>query len=487
MEFLNGINSCFLDVYIFAPFICAILIGALFFLKNPIHIRCLAKIFFTVQFFFSSFLLMGVEETKFSVLGVDFLFDKISSVFLFLLAFLFLLFLYFSKTFIQKMHRLFYSVFILVYALLNVVILADSIIGSLMSVFWFLLIFYFLSESFTKSKERKKIKYQLFFDISYFVIVTMLIGWDFARYFVLNHIDFNYSNIVDNLYHINDLSIMLAFLGFLILSFRFLGFIPIDIKTIKNSSIVNPFIVIFNNICSLLIGVTLLIKTYLSFNYLFYQEQEKIVVVLLINLVYFICLTFRKDNILKIALCVAPILLISAMFVLFLFDNSGLAAFIVAFLSIMVSLVFFYFIVVFLISKMQTLNLEEFKKIPNTSRNVRFFTILSILNLAKMPLLSMFSVFIIIFALIFSTNYDGVILNFSPYIILFVNFVLSLNLFNLIYKILIEPQENLKKEIAFSNHQIIPMILCVFVVVILTFCFQSFFVEFIDYINLESF
>ena len=184
MEFLDGFKNCFLDVYIFAPFICAFLIGALFFLKNPIHTRCLVKIFFTIQFFFSSFLLMGVEETSFSLLGIDFLFNAISSIFLFLLTFVFLLFLYFSKTFIQKIHRLFYSVFVLVYGILNIFILSDSIGLTLLSIFWFMLIFYFLSEAFCKNKERKKIKYQLFFDIVFFVAAIMLIGWDFARYFI---------------------------------------------------------------------------------------------------------------------------------------------------------------------------------------------------------------------------------------------------------------------------------------------------------------
>ena len=62
-----------------------------------------------------------------------------------------------------------------------------------------------------------------------------LIGWDFVRYFVLNNVSLNFSTISQHLYHINDDSIKIAFVGFLILIFKLFGLIPFDVKTVKES------------------------------------------------------------------------------------------------------------------------------------------------------------------------------------------------------------------------------------------------------------
>ena len=72
--------------------------------------------------------------------------------------------------------------------------------------------------------------------------------------------------------------------------------------------------------------------------------------------------------------------------------------------------------------------------------------------------------------MIFATDYEGEILNFAPHILIIGAFFLALAVYNVIYKILIEPPEKSIKPTILSNHQIIVFSILTFAVIALSFC-----------------
>jgi len=302
-----------------------------------------------------------------------------------------------------------------------------------------------------------------------------LIGWDFVRYFVLNNVSLNFSTISQYLYHINDDSIKIAFVGFLILIFKLFGLIPFDVKTVKESENINLLVVLLNKIIFLTLGIVLFVKVFCVFNYLFYKYQELISIFLLLNFIYFVILSYREDYLFKFFINIIPVILISGMFSVFSFENNGLISFIFYAICSILSILLCGFIFTLIKNKFKTDKIDELKRITQKARNAKFFVIFSLLNIAKVPLTSMFGAFLISFVLIFSTTYTSPLLNIMPYCLFLGNFILSLNLLNIIYKILIEPQEYSKEELTLSNHQLLPMVVLVFVLVLMVFSSQLIF------------
>ena len=68
-------------IYLVIPFVFAVFLGILTFLKNPIYIRRISKTFFFIQFILAFLLLIKENNNSFSFFNFNFIFDEIASIF----------------------------------------------------------------------------------------------------------------------------------------------------------------------------------------------------------------------------------------------------------------------------------------------------------------------------------------------------------------------------------------------------------------------
>ena len=276
-----------LTSYLVIPFVFAFLIGISFFLKNPIYIRRLAKVFFVIHFIYSNLIFFCVNESEFAFLNLNFILDNNSQFLLILTSLIFFLYSIFSKMFILKLHKVFYAISFLLLGLVNFLILSDNIFISYFSLFCIILVNYFLFVAFSKKQEEKTLKYQLAIDMMCYFVSFSLILLEFARFFVINDIGFAFSNLNSNLYKIEDFSITCAFFGLLIIISRLFNFLPFNGKNLFLSNKINPFVYSLCFVSFLILGCSLFLKTYINFDYLFYQFQDEIGIFLLLNFAFF--------------------------------------------------------------------------------------------------------------------------------------------------------------------------------------------------------
>lgn len=274
-------------------------------------------------------------------------------------------------------------------------------------------------------------------DILWLLIAGFLIAWDFLRYFLLNKIPFNFLNMTDNLYHINDFSIFLAFSGFLIIIFKLFN-LPIFYNINPDSSLK---IKMTNVILGFILGIFLLIKVYLVFDYLFYQYQNYIAAYLLFSLIWLCFLNLKQDNIFKFLKEVLNIGLIISMFLLFSFEENNLNIFIIFNSILLLSFLFSSFILLNLAKRFNADSFLGFKKLSDNNKTDKFLIFLSTLNLGAVPISPMFFIVLGTFITIFSYDYDTLILNLAPFVLIFAVFIMSFNCFSVINKILINPIE----------------------------------------------
>lgn len=456
-----------LNIYLIIPFIFAFLIGNSIFIKNPIYIRKFAKTLFLIQFFISSILFFCTNTYEFSYLNIDFTINKSTQFLLLLVNLIFFLFSIISKTFILKLHKTFYATSFLLLGLINIAICCDNIFIIYLSLFWIFLIFYFLSISFSNKEIHKQINYQLKNNLIWLFISLMLILYEFARYFVVNNIAFSFSNINSNLCKIDDIAIILAFIGFAIIIAKLFNLIPFNGKNLFISNKLNPFIFALNFSSSLIIGSSLFIKTYTNFDYLFYQFQDEIAIFLIINFAIFIILALRQKNLFKFLTNAFCAIIIIILFSIFSFEQECINAFLYSIFALCISYCLSAIVFMIIIDKFKTDNLDDFKKIDDKTKFSQLFITFSLLNIAGVPLLSIFGFELICFMLIFSTDYESLILNFIPYCLILGALILSLTSFGILYKILIEPVEKIKTQITYSNHQIIVCTILIFIIFVL--------------------
>ena len=467
---LENYNNILLDIYIIIPFIFAFLFGIFSFIKNPIYIRRITKTIFSILFVFAFIILTGLEYTNFNIFKINVILNKFSSIFIFINAFIFLIFSIISKTFIQKSQKLFSCVLFLLFGLLNSIILFDNITIIFGSIFWIFLICFLLNSNYDK-KNKNKLLYKLSKNITLLAFCSILIFYDFARLFILNQTPFNYSNIQENLYHINNTSALIGFLGFLLLIFKFFNFIPFD----KNIISSNPLISNINIITNFTIGNILLYKTFIAFDYLFYNLEQYIIIFLLINFIWFIILSFRQDSLIKIFNSTLPVFIIINIFALFSFEEKGIQAYLYSTITTLISYLFLLTIFAILINKFKSDRIEDIYKIPSKSKILKLFIILTLLNLIKIPPLALFTSNLFNFIMIFSVGYDEIIMQIIPYILVFGSFAISVCALNIFNKVLIEPQNTLKNEIKLANHQTITALILTIAIIILGIYPQYFF------------
>ncbi len=461
------------------PFVFALALGAFTFIKNPVFVRNLAKIFFFFEFIFASSILIFYENVESAVFSFNFSLNKTPAIFIFLLSFVYFLFSIISKTFIKKHHRLFYVLSAFLFALSNCLILADNVGVSLISVFWIFLIQYFLFELF--SKREKRAYYKIALDIFWLLSGVFLISFDFLRYFIINEIPFEYSSFLQGFSHVSDFSITLAFLGFFIIISRLFNFFPF-----ANNFQTKPFINFFNTVTCLILGSYLLIKIHSIFDYVFYQCQNYIALYLILNLFWFCVLILKQDKVVKFLNESIIISSIISIFPLFSFEQKGSAVFIFSVFSLVISYVFLGFVMLSLCKKFRSDNFSGFKRIDDKNKVDKFITSLALFNVACTPTLAMFSSFITIFLVVFSYDYDTVLLNISPYCLLLAAFGLVYCFFNVIGKIFVEPQEIFKKPL-YSNHQMFVFLMLIFVILTLGLLFPQFINYFVGILDVGNF
>ena len=457
-----------MNLYFFIPLIFALFLGVNVWFKKASLIRKTTNTVFLLEFIFSSVILMFSSEINFSIFNLNFSPDKFSVVFIFLSSFAFLLFSIFSKKFILKMHRGFYAVLLLIFGILNGIFLINNIFISLLGIFWIILLFYFLSISYSKKTSLKAISTQFFADLAWYLIGLFLIVKDFARYFVLNDVVFSFENITKYLYKIDDSAVILTFYGFLILIGRMFNLIPFCTKNISQKYQITPFVYCLQNLIFLMLGGFLFGKCYLDFNYLFYQNQVVIALFLLFNFVIYVFLALRQDKMFKFLNSIILANLIISLFSIFSFEKECFGIYAYCIFGICISYLLTASVFLFLEDTFKTDKFDELKIIDNNSKMCRFLVISSMLNVSSAPFLSIFSIELISFMMMFSTTYDVKILNYIPYLLVLGTFILVLSGFGVIYKILIEPIEKFETPIKFEAHQIIVFSSLLFAVLILS-------------------
>ena len=476
-----------LNLLIVIPFIFSLILGCFSFIKNPIYIRRFAKSIFFFEFILGFLALIFFQDTNFSLFGVQFSYDKFSSYLIFLSILIFFLFSIISKTFISKLHRLFYASSLLLMGLVNVVILSDNVFVALISLFWIFLLYYLLSTSFSKSEGKKNILAQLMSDLFWYLVALFLISKDFIRLFVVNDIEFNFSLLAQNMYKIDDLSIMLAFVGFLILIGRLFNLIPFCAKNLSNSNTINPLVYFLQGFSSLVLACFLFVKCYLNFNFMFYQMQDIIALFLLVNFVIFVVLSVKQNNIFKFLVNIFSANVIIGLFSVFAFEQECFRIFAYFIFVLCVAYATSVFALMILSEKFKTDRFDELKRINDKSRLFQFFITTSLLNIASVPVLSFFGAELICFMMIFATEYDGVVLNIAPYVLIIGAFALSAGVFNSLYRILIEPPEKSISLTNLSSHQVFVFGLLVFMIIILSFCPSYIFNQIGTVVNIGNF
>lgn len=450
--------------FLIIPFIFAIFFSGLFFVKNPIITRRIAKYFFIFQLLVSTILYFCIPEIEFSFLNMSFSFDKFDSALLLITNFIFFLISIISKSFVDKAHRLIYSSLIVLLGLINLIILSDNIFILFVSLFWFFLVNYLLYKNLSDKTETDK-QFFLGVDIFSLIVPFGLIFGNFLRYFLINDIEFSYSNIIQNIQHIDSCSINLAFVGFSIVIFRLLNFIPFNNLTLANFSSKNSFLNLINILTSTFIGMILLFRVFFIFNYSAYLLQNLIIIYLLVNLVYFSMLLFNQKSFIRFLIYTLPISVGISIVSLFQFNDIGNVTYIYSLFAISISYLFAFFVGALIEKKFNSDKFDNLMKISHQSRSIKFYILIAFLNLAKIPFGVMFSSTFLCLIAIFSKEFDSLLLVISSYVILGVLLILSLNIFNLLYKILIEPNKQYEGlfDVSKSQHFVF-LILCFLII-----------------------
>lgn len=473
---LDSLRNVFLNIYIVAPYIVALIFGVFVFFKNPISSRRFGILFFLIHFIYSSLLLLCIEGFEFDLFNISFHLEKVSSILIFISSLMFLIISILSKTFILKSNKAFWSVMFLSCGIINTAVLSDNILIIYLNIIWLFLLIYFLNIIFIKSKsEKKQIFSQLKVDLSVVIISFGLILYDFLRYFILNDIEFKFSNISENLYHINTFSTLIAFFGFVLLVFKMFNLIPLFGKMVSNSSRINSVIAFFNLFPQLIIGVFLFYKTYLIFAYLYWEYQDIIVYYLIFNFIYFLILSFRVDSVVKFLFSLVPVYMIMNLFCIFTFNERGLSAFLYSFVATLFSFCLLYFVLVIISNKFKTDKFEEFKKISSKNHSLVFFTFFSTLNMAGVPMLAIFTSGITVLATLFGSDFDDKALNFVPYILIIGALFVCITMFKIIFNILIAPVDNFKIDFKLPSHQMVALILLCFCIIAIGLSGQNIF------------
>lgn len=460
-----------LETFILIPFILAFLFAINIFTKNPIYIRRFSRLFFFLYFAFSSYILITFSKNTFCFLGINFSINEINLIYALVVNLTFFLLSIFSKNFIHKLHKLYYATSFLLLGSTNLALLSDDIFIFLLSLFWIFLIEYLLLSSFSLKKSQSLIEKNFLCNLFCLILGAGLIIKEFARFFVINELDFSFSNLTNFLYKIDDISILYAFIGFLIIICRLLKLIPFTSSKINTS---NSFITTTSDFTALILGCMLFIKCYSNFDYLFYQYQDKISIFLLFNFIINICLILSQKKIFNFLNSATLINLIIIFFATFSFAKESIPVFTFSTIVLLLSFCFTSFMFIFLKDKFKTDNIENFKKINDKTKLTHFLLASSLLNFAPNPLTALFYTIGTNFLILFSTKYESECFIYILYVLIFGYLLYSIAVYTFAYKIIIEPIEKTNNIITLHNHQKTVCFILLFLLIFFCFVIQNF-------------
>jgi len=448
--------------YMASPFIAGFLEHILIDSKNKITFRFITKLICIINFFICSFLFFSNTEKSISIFGAGFLINRTTLLFLLFNSIMFLLFSLLSKTFIQKFSKIFYLIFLIHLGTTNLFLFSDNIIATFGCLFVIFLLNYLSVVTYAKTDEiKKEAKIQFAYDFALLFFALFLILFDFARYFVLNNTEFTYSNIKNYLPFTAPEAQIEAFIGFLILAFRLFN-ISGGYGFIKQTDKTNNFALLIKVSCDVLLGGYYFINVYNNFDFLFFKYQNYIVLFLMSAVLYNIILSLRKDNILKSIYFLFFANTAFSMSAFFAFDEFAPSLFMYYLFSTIFSYMFCIFIFLLQKKKTKTLDFDKIKCGLVKNRNVQFMTLYSLINISFAPGAAMFIVIVLLNIHMFTIRYEASCLNYFIYILPLGFFISSLSIYNLIYKILIEPSKKSFVEINFAFHQRFCIILVIF-------------------------
>lgn len=460
----------FLKFYILFPFIFALIISLLTFIRNPIYLRKIGNFIFSWNLLNSTILYFASDNTKINLFNFDFNLNNFSSLLLLSVSIiLFVLSLNF-KYFILKKQRLFFATILLNLGLVNLMLLTQSATLILISLFWFILSTFLLQKSFSIKKVTKnKLILALGFDFFVFCLALFLISNHFLKYFLLNEIPFDFTSISSALDNVDESSGKFAFFGFMLLAFRFLNCIPFGYSNFIYSSALNPMILVVGLFYNLLCAIILNLKIHTAFIDQLSEYRGEILLILFINFIYYTLLTLRQDNVLKF---LSNNLLTNSLILFLTLYIIGTESFDIleySFIVLLFAFVFLALILISLVQKFKSAKLEDFLNIKDSSKPVFAMTALSFLTFAKIPLLALFKPMLMCLLLIFSINFDSNLINNCIYIVIFGIFLNSIANLNILQKILFEPIAKPKGVFSFGLNQTSSLVILIIILLFLTF------------------
>ena len=452
LDFLNNFNINFLNIYLVFPFIFALIIGIFNAFFNPIQVRLFSKIFFIVNFILSAliYLTFGFDTTKF--LNISFTLDSITSLYLILNSLIFLIFNLFSKTSINRFHKLFYPIMIIINGLINFIILTDNILALFVLIFWYILIDFLLKSTYLKEKAYfSTLKKQFALDITIFFAAISLFALNLAQYFINIEIEPCYNIIQALLANFQVQSTILSFFGLILICARLLNLFPFLCLNINNTNKINPFVSTFLLLNSTTIGSFLFLKLTKTFSQTFLSYKNAIIVFLLAGLFYYVFASFKNKNIVK----KLTYLFASNLAIALLLTQNKEEIFILYLFCLILSYSFCYFFSFILQRRFKSLDITVLKKIDIKSKSLKIIYLLSFLNLGYLPLFWLFIPILLTLEEVFAEN------NLIIYPIVFGIFLLVLSVFNLIYQLFIEKSDRLQTDFKLSYYQLLSLAIIV--------------------------
>ena len=451
LGFLDKFNINFLNIYLVFPFIFALIVGLFNSFYNPIQVRLFSKIFFVVNFILSAliYLTFGYDSTKF--FNISFTLDNVTSLYIVLNSLIFLIFNLFSKTSINRFHKLFYPVVILFSGLINIIILTDNILALFVVIFWYILIDFLLKSTYLKEKEYFSIlKKQFALDLTIFFIGISLFILNLAQYFINIEIEPCYSIIQALISNMQPHNTLFSYFGVVLISIRFLNLFPFLSLNINNTNKINNFVSTFLLISSTFVGSFLILKFVKTFSFVALDYKNAIIIYLIVNIFYYAFASFKNENIVKkltylFASSLAIVLTIGQI-------EQRKEEIFILFVSCLILSYLFCFMFCFIFeNKFKSLKIQALKRIEIKNKILKLLFLLSFLNLACLPLFGLFSYLLITLIAIFQNN------NLIFYPIIFGVFLTNISIYNLIYQLFIEKSDRLISNLKLSYYQFLSL------------------------------
>lgn len=343
---------------------------------------------------------------------------------------------------------------------------------------WFFVFSYLAKTNLTNSESNKKTTFlTLIFNLACLFATTFLFLEGFIKYFLLNEIPLIIEQIANYTYDINSDSMLLAFIGAIILISRLFGFFPFNFSLNAHCQNLNPLVLSKQKLYEALLGVSLLLKTYLIFNQQFELYQNVLIIYFLANAFWFVFTIFKTKNAFKIISTSLSFHFGYGLVGLFCFNEITIASFVYFCIILLLSHLLIALIFANLCNNFKTTDIANFKAIGDKTKIVQIYTMLGLINLLKIAPFGLFVPNVIICANLFCAQFDD-ILNTTIYLIMLSLLLFAISIINLIHG-LISNIQNDKLDFQFKKSEFLILTLIIFVIIGLCVYPQYFFNEFI--------